>query len=250
MLIPRSHGSIRIRTCCHSFGNVYCRQQPPNFHGVLTNNDYTTIGAFLKDVEIITVQSEYHDRYILTGQFSNDLPGNIIVRDNERLTDYYRRLGFELKYPKLYCLKAHPVGKRDRLVDLPIELCCFQEWQQVTNDQNMKPVSAMPVSERYHGIMSSIRNCNFRDHELCKEIHLEIDCQEMLGIDYEVLNRRQIIVGQRGAFLNPAWIDQMGFLYLTEYHQTNERQVKDNFLNNFYQVCHHESRISLCLRLT
>ena len=212
------------------------QQQSSDFHGELENHHYNKVGHFLNKVEVITAQSDYQRRYILTGQFSNDLPDNIILRDGERLTDYYRRLGFELRYPKLYCLKAYPLGKPDFLVDLPIELCSFQEWQQVINDPNMKPVPAMPVDARYQSIMTAMRHCNFRDHELCKEIQLEVHDQEMLAVDYEVLRKRQITVGPRGAFINPAWVDTMGFIYLSEYRQANSSQVIDNLLNSFYQV--------------
>ncbi|CAF3465171.1 unnamed protein product [Rotaria sp. Silwood1] len=121
-------------------------QNKSPFHGLLSDRQYDQIGNRLKDVEVTTIQSDHQNKYVLTGHFSNDLPGKTFIEEQTHLLDYYKHLGFELRYPKLYCLKAYSLGKPQNLVDLPIELCCLREWQQVKEDESMKPIPAPPVS--------------------------------------------------------------------------------------------------------
>jgi hypothetical protein len=133
-------------------------------------------------------------------------------------------------------LKAYQLNNLQHLVDLPIELCSLREWQQVKEDENTKPVPAPPVSERFHSIMAAIRNCNFHDDELCKEIQLQVNCDRMMAVPYETLRKRQITLSRRGGFTNPVSIDKMAFIYLTDRQQSNARQVQEKLLNNFYDV--------------
>lgn len=192
----------------------------------------------MKDVEVTTAQSDYQKKYVLTGYFSNDLPGKILVNAQDNLLDYYKTLGFDLRYPKLYCLKAYPIGKPQRLVDLPIEICSLQEWQQVAEVESTKPIPAPPVNERYHSILAAIRSCNFHDDELCKEIKLHVNCEKMMVVPYETLRKRDIDLSRHGGFTRPVSIDNMAFIYLAERKQPNARQVQEKLLNNFYDVSH------------
>jgi hypothetical protein len=206
------------------------------FQGRLLDQQYDQIGNHLKDVEVTTVQSDHQKKYVLTGYFSRDLPRNVIIKGQENLLDYYKHLGFELRYPQLYCLKAYPLGNSQHLVDLPIEVCYLREWQQVKEDESTKPVPAPPVNERFDSIIEAIRYCNFHENELCKEIQLEVDCEEMMAIPYETLRKRQIIQTRQGGFTNPISIDKMGFIYLADRQQQNARQMQEKLLNNFYDV--------------
>ncbi|CAF3707331.1 unnamed protein product [Rotaria sp. Silwood1] len=207
-----------------------------SFRGSLLDRHYDQIGNRLKDVEVTTAQSNYEKIYILTGYFSDQLPEKTPIKEQGNLLNYYKHLGFELRYPQLYCVKAYPLGNPQNLVDLPIELCCLREWQQVKEDENTKPVPAPTVDKRYHSILTAIRYCNFHDDELCKEIQLEVNCQTMMGIPYETLSKRQIILGRQGAFTNPVSIDNMAFIYLAERQQPNARQIQEKLLNNFYDL--------------
>jgi hypothetical protein len=212
------------------------QQDESAFHGMLTDRQYDQIGNRLKDVEITTAQSDHQKTYVLTGRFSDQLPGKTFIEGQEHLLDYYKHIGFELRFPQLYCLKAHRLGNPQHLVDLPIELCCLREWQQVVEDESTKPVPAPPVTERFYSIMDAIRSCNFHDDELCKEIQLEICCEGMTAIPYETLRKRQITLSRQGGFTNPISIDKMAFIYLAERRQPNARQVQEKLLNNFYDV--------------
>jgi hypothetical protein len=212
------------------------RQNKNNFHGVFSDQQYNQIGNCLKDIEVTTARSEHQKKYVLTGRFSNQLPGKIPINGKGNLLDYYKDLDFDLRYPQLYCLEAYPLNNSQNLVDLPIELCSLREWQQVKEDENTKPVPAPPVSERYHSIMAAIRNCNFYDDELCKEIQLEVNCESMTAITYEILAKRQIILSRQGGFTNPVSIDKMAFIYLADRLHPNARQVQDKLLNSFYDV--------------
>lgn len=212
------------------------QQNKSDFHGVLSDRQYDQLSNHLKGVEITTVQSDHRKTYVLTGRFSDDLPGKTLIEGQENLFDYYKHLGFQLLYPRLYCLKAFASHNPRHLIDLPIELCSLREWQQVKEDESTKPVPAPDVSDRYHSIMEAIRNCNFHDDVLCKEIQLEVDCARMMAIPYETLRKREITVGRQGRFTNPVSIDQMGFIYLAERRQPYARQVQEKLLNNFYDV--------------
>jgi hypothetical protein len=212
------------------------QQDQSTFHGRLLDRQYDQIGNHLNGVEVTTTQSGHQDKYILTGHFSNDLPGKILIKGQERLSDYYKHLGYELQHSQLYCLKAHPIGKPQYLVDLPIEVCSLPEWQQVKEDESAKPVPAPPVNDRFRSIMAAIKSCNFRDSELCKEIQLEVKCEGMMAIPYETLRKRQIALSRQGGFTNPVSIDKMAFIYLAERPQPNARQVQEKLLNNFYDV--------------
>ncbi|CAF1157499.1 unnamed protein product [Rotaria sp. Silwood1] len=211
-----------------------------SFRGSLLDRHYDQIGNRLKDVEVTTAQSNYEKIYILTGYFSDQLPEKTPIKEQGNLLNYYKHLGFELRYPQLYCVKAYPLGNPQNLVDLPIELCCLREWQQVKEDENTKPVPAPTVDKRYHSILTAIRYCNFHDDELCKEIQLEVNCQTMMGIPYETLSKRQIILGRQGAFTNPVSIDNMAFIYLAERQQPNARQIQEKLLNNFYDAANRQ----------
>ncbi|CAF3312114.1 unnamed protein product [Rotaria socialis] len=204
-------------------------------HEFLSDRQYDQIGNRLKDIEVTTVQSDYQNRYVLTGNFS-DLPRKIFMEGRGHLLDYYKDLGFELHYPKLYCLKAHSAGNPQNLVDLPIELCYLREWQMVKEDENTKPVPAPPVSKRYDSILGAIRSCNFHDDKLCKEIQLEVSCEAMMPVPYETLRKRQITLSRQGAFTNPIPIHKMAFIYLAERQQPNAKQVQKKLLNNFYDA--------------
>ncbi|CAF1452154.1 unnamed protein product [Adineta steineri] len=205
------------------------------FHGQLTDRQYDQISNCLRDVEVTTVQSDHQKKYVLTGRFS-DPPGNIPIQNQRNLLDYYKDLGFPLRYPQLYCLQAYPLGNPQRLDDLPIELCSLREWQQVKEDESMKPVPAPLVSKRFSSIMEAIRNCNFRDNELCKEIQLEVDCDKMMAVPYETLTKRQVILSRRGGFTNPVPVGTMAFIYLTDRQQSNARQLQEKLLNSFYDA--------------
>lgn len=211
-------------------------QSPSNFRESLSNQQYNEIYSYLKGVEVTTTQSDYEKIYILTGDFSSDLPQNIWIREKENLLNYYKHLGYELRYPKLYCLKAYPLGHRENIVDLPIEHCSLREWQQVKENESTKPVRAPPVNERYLSILEAIRNCDFHGNELCQEIQLEVNCEKMMEIPYEILSKPKIITNRRGGFIDPVPINKMAFLYLTDRRQNNAIQVKNKLLNNFYDV--------------
>jgi hypothetical protein len=212
------------------------QQNLSTFRGQLSDWQYDQIGNRLKGVEVTTDQSDHQDKYVLTGHFSDDLPGKILIKGQERLSEYYKHLGFELKYPHLYCMKAHPIGKPHYLVDLPIERCRLQEWQPVKEDESTKPVPAPPVDKRFRSIMAAINSCNFHDDELCKEIQLEIHCERMMEIPYETLRKRQITLSKQGSFTKPISIDKMGFIYLTDRHQSNARSIQEKLLYSFYDV--------------
>lgn len=211
-------------------------QNPSAFHGQLSDRHYDQIGNRLKDIEVTTIQSDNRDKYVLTGRFSDNLPGKILIKGKGNLLDYYRDLNCVLQNPQLYCLKAYPIGKPQYIVDLPIEVCSLQEWQQVKEDESTKPVPAPPVNERFHSIMTAIKSCNFHDNELCKEIQLEINCEKMMAIPYEILRKRQINVSRQGGFTKPASIDKMGFIYLADHQERYARQAQEKLLNNFYDV--------------
>ncbi|CAF1310776.1 unnamed protein product [Rotaria sordida] len=121
-------------------------QNKSPFHGWLSDRQYDQIGNRLKDAEVTTIQSDHQNKYVLTGYFSDNLPENTFIERQGNLLDYYKHLGFELRYPKLYCLKAYRLGNPQNIVDLPIELCCLEEWQQVKEDENTKPIPAPSVS--------------------------------------------------------------------------------------------------------
>jgi hypothetical protein len=212
------------------------QQNKNNFHGVFSDQQYNQIGNCLKDIEVTTFRSDHQKKYVLTGRFSDQLPGKTPNKEKGNLLDYYKDLGFDLRYPKLYCLEAYPLNNSQNLVDLPIELCSLREWQQVKEDENTKPVPAPSVSERYHSIMAAIRDCNFYDDELCKEIQLEVNCESMTAIPYEILAKRRIILSRQGGFTNPVSIDKMAFIYMADRSYPNARQVQDKLLNNFYDV--------------
>ncbi|CAF3592980.1 unnamed protein product [Rotaria socialis] len=207
-----------------------------SFQGWLSDEQYNIISLHLKDVEITTAQSEHEKKYILTGDFSNDLPAKIHIRDEENLLSYYKHLGFELCYPKLYCLKAYPLGNPTKIVDLPIEYCSLREWQPVKENEFMKPVTAPVVHKRYHSILAAIQNCNFHDDELSKEIQLEVRCDKMMEIPYEILTKPQITLSRHRGFTDPVPIDNMAFLYLTDRREPNARQMQEKLLNNFYDA--------------
>ena len=206
------------------------------FRGMLDDTHYSQISNYLKDVEVTTVQSEYRKKYVLTGDFSEHLPERIFIDGQKHLLNYYQSLGFNLRYPKLYCVKAYESGNRRKLVDLPIELCSLQEWQQVRENARVQPVRAPAVDVRFRSITEAIKSCNFRDHELCKEIQFEIESQGMMAIPYETLRRRQITLSQGRGFTNPVSIDRMGFIYLAERRQQDQRHIQEKLLNNFYDV--------------
>ena len=210
-------------------------QDESAFRGQLSDQQYNQIGNHLKDIEVTTFQSDHQKKYVLTGHFSDLLPGQIPIEGHDHLLDYFKHLGFQLRYPQLYCLKAYQLSKPQHIIDLPIELCSLREWQQVKEDESTKPVPAPPVNERFHSIMAAINNCNFRDDDLCKEIQLEVSCESMMGIPYEMLRKRQIL-SRQGAFTNPVSIDHMAFIYLAERRQPNARQVQEKLLNSFYDV--------------
>ena len=210
-------------------------QDRTSFQGRLLDRQYDQISNHLKDIEVTTVQSDHQKKYVLTGHFSDHLPGQTPMNEQENLLDYYKHLGFELRYPQLYCFKAYRLGNSQHIIDLPIELCYFREWQQVKEDENTKPVPAPPVNERFNSILEAIRNCNFHDNQLCKEIQLEVNCEGMMTIHYETLRKRQII-SRQGGFTNPISIDQMGFIYLADRQQQYARQIQEKLLNNFYEV--------------
>ncbi|CAF4018323.1 unnamed protein product [Rotaria sp. Silwood2] len=134
-------------------------QNKSSFPGLLSDRQYNQIGNGLKDVEVTTAQSDHQNRYVLTGYFSDHLPEKTFIEGQGNLLDYYKHLGFALRYPQLYCLKAYRLGNSQNLVDLPIELCSLREWQQVKEDESTKPIPAPPVSKRYHLILAAIRNC-------------------------------------------------------------------------------------------
>ncbi|CAM4764127.1 unnamed protein product [Rotaria magnacalcarata] len=205
------------------------------FHGFLSDREYNRISNCLKDVEVTTVQSDHQKKYVLMGHFS-DLPGKISMEGQGHLLDYYKNLGFELRYPKLYCLKAYSAGHPQNLVDLPIELCYLREWQTAKEDESTKPIPAPSVSKRYHSILAAIRNCNFHDDKLCKEIQLEVSYKAMMPVPYETLRKRQITLSQQDAFTNPVPIHNMAFIYLAERQQPNARQVQEKLLKNFYDA--------------
>ena len=210
------------------------QQNKSDFHGHLSDRQYDQLGNHLKGVEVTTVQSDHRKTYVLTGSFSDDLPDKTLIEGQENLFDYYKHLGFQLHYPQLYCLKAYASHNLQHLIDLPMELCSLREWQQVKEDESTKPVPAPNVSDRYHSITEAIRNCNFRDDVLCKEIKLAVDCSRMMAVPYETLRKRQITLSRQGGFTNPVSIGQMGFIYLAEHQQPNARQVQEKLLNSFY----------------
>jgi hypothetical protein len=211
-------------------------QNETNFHGVFSDQQYNQIGNRLKGIEVTTAQSDHQKKYVLTGRFSRELPENTFIEGKGNLLDYYKDLGFDLGSPQLYCVQAHPLGKPNYIVDLPIELCSLREWQQVQEDESAKPVPAPSVSERYHSIMKAIKSCNFYDNQLCKEIQLEVNCESMIPIPYEILAKRQVILGRYGSFIDPVPIEKMAFIYLAERRHSNAKQVQNKLLNNFYDV--------------
>jgi hypothetical protein len=211
-------------------------QDESTFHGRLSDQQYDQIGNRLEGAEVTTLQSDHQKKYVLTGRFSDRLPEQIPNERQGHLLAYYKDLGFELRYPQLYCLRAYELGKPQNLVDLPIELCSLREWQQVKEDESMKPLPPPSVSERYRSIMTAINSCNFHSDELCKEIELEVNCERMMAIPYEILSKRQIILSRQGAFRNPVSIDRMGFIYIADRSHPNARQMQDKLLNEFYNV--------------
>ena len=212
------------------------RQRKSDFRGVLSDQQYDEIGNHLKDIEVTTHQSEYRSKYVLTGTFSEKLPAQIVIKEKGNLLDYYKGLDCELKYPRLYCFKAYPLGKPQFVVDLPIELCSLREWQEVKPDESTRPVPAPPVNERYNAIMAAIRNCNFVDNSLFKEIQLKVDCNDMMAIPYDTLHQRQITLSRQGRYTQSISIDRMGFIYLADRRQGNARQIQEKLLNSFYEV--------------
>ena len=212
------------------------QQRQSDFRGVLSDQQYNHIAGYLKDIEVTTMQSDYQNKYVLTGRFSNQLPKQIFINQEENLLDYYKRLKCELQFPQLYCLKAHAVGKPDNVIDLPIELCSLAEWQEVKADESTKPVPAPPVDERYRSIMAAIKDCNFYDSPLCAEIQLQVNCDEMMAVPYEWLEKRHIRSCRQARFTRPIDIDKMGFIYLADHRQPNARPVQNKFLNTFYEV--------------
>ena len=203
---------------------------------MLDDRDYNQIGHLLKDVEVTTVQSEYQKKYVLTGDFSENLPEKTFIDEQTHLLSYYQRLGFDLRYPRLYCVKAFESGSRRNLVDLPIELCSLQEWQQVKENERVQPVPAPAVDVRYRSITKAIKSCNFRDHELCREIQFEINSDGMMEIPYETLRQRQITLSRSRGFTRPVPIERMAFIYLAERPQPDQRRIQEKLLNGFYDV--------------
>ncbi|CAF5142362.1 unnamed protein product, partial [Rotaria socialis] len=67
----------------------------------------------------------------------------------------------------------------------------------------MKPVTAPVVHKRYHSILAAIQNCNFHDDELSKEIQLEVRCDKMMEIPYEILTKPQITLSRHRGFTDP-----------------------------------------------
>lgn len=212
------------------------QQNENNFRGFFSDQQYNQIENRLKGIEVTTAQSDHQKKYVLTGRFSNQLPENTVVEGKGNLLNYYKDLDFQLRYPKLYCVEAHPLNNSDNLVDLPIELCSLREWQQVKEDENTKPVTAPSVSERYNSIMTAIKNCNFNDDQLCKEIQLEVNCESMAAIPYEILAKRHITLGRQGGFTKPVSINKMAFIYLTDRSYSNARQVQNKLLTSFDEV--------------
>ncbi|CAF3721515.1 unnamed protein product [Adineta steineri] len=211
------------------------------FNGELSDRQYNQVCNFLRDVEVTTTQSDYETNYVLTGCFSKELPKKIFLeRSGQFLDQYYKDLGFELRYPNLYCLKAYKRNRPQNIVDLPIELCIFREWQQAKEDDSTKPVSAPSVSDRFQSIMAAIASCNFHDDELCKEIQLEINCDEMMAIPYETLEKRQITLRQQRRFINPVPVDKMAFIYLVDPRQPNMRDVQEKLLYSFYDAANQQ----------
>lgn len=211
-------------------------QKKAGFCGVLSDQQYYNVGGYLKDVEVTTYQSENRSKYVLTGQFSDALPAQIVINENQNLLDYYKGLDCELQYPRLYCFKAYPLGKPQHVVDLPIELCSLREWQEVKVDEGTKPVPAPPVNERYNAIMAAIRSCNFVDNPLFQEIQLQIDRNEMMAIPYDTLQQRQVTLSRRNRYTQSIPIDRMGFIYLADHNQRDARQVQNKLLDSFYEV--------------
>ncbi|CAF0871845.1 unnamed protein product [Adineta ricciae] len=210
-------------------------KQTRQFSGHLPDEVYYEISNFLKGVEITTHQSDNQHTYVLTGEYSDVLPEEIVVRE-QNLLAYYRGLGFELRYPKLYCLKAHKPNNPNYIVDLPIELCRFREWQPAKEDENVKPVPAPPADERFHSILRLVQSCNFRDSKLFQEIQFDVGSAAMMDVPYDILQTRQILSGHRHGFTNPVSIRQMGFLYLTDQRNHYASQRNTGFFDSFYQT--------------
>ncbi|CAF5016423.1 unnamed protein product, partial [Rotaria sp. Silwood1] len=62
-------------------------QNKSPFHGLLSDRQYDQIGNRLKDVEVTTIQSDHQNKYVLTGHFSNDLPGKTFIEEQTHLLD-------------------------------------------------------------------------------------------------------------------------------------------------------------------
>lgn len=204
-----------------------------NFKGWIEDNRYYQIENDLKGIEVTTAQSEHQKKYTLTGRFSEHLPGQIPIDGHKNLSAYYKALGYELKNPNLYCLKAYRADKPDNIIDLPIEHCSILDWQMVGDDKNINPVKAPPPHERYASIMKSIQSCDFTSNQLCKEISFQVESKEMMTVPYGVLAPRDVRSGQKGSFLNPVKINRMAFIYLTDRQRQDARAVKDNLLQTF-----------------
>jgi hypothetical protein len=210
-----------------------------DFRGTILDNDYYSKLSQLASIEVTTKQSDYKKVYVLTGHFAEDLPGKTFIDHSvtgkrQDLLEYYEKLGYGLKFPKLYCAKAHALGDKDNVIDLPIELCRLREWQEV-NDANLNPIPPPPVNERYESILKAIQSCSF-DDELCSEIQLKVNCNQMMPLLYEVLQKPNISSGIRQRFINPIAIQTMAYIYLTDSNRYNTNNVQNNLLNTFYAV--------------
>ncbi|UJR32244.1 hypothetical protein I4U23_019710 [Adineta vaga] len=213
------------------------------FAGRLSDQQYRQISNNLKDVEVTTMQSENEKTYVLTGDFSQQLPAQIPVRE-QNLLNYYKDLGFPLRYPNLYCLKAYKQNHQEEIVDLPIELCQLGEWQQVKEDENTKPVPAPPVNARFHSIMRVVQNCNFDDSALFREIQLEVGCAEMMDVSYDTLRSVKLISVDNAA----AQKQRMG---LPENCDENEvfadKNIESNLRRHLSKLKEGQCQFVLCL---
>jgi hypothetical protein len=63
---------------------------------------------------------------------------------------HYNGIGCELQFPKLCCVRAHVLGKKNNSIFNPIQSCRF-------------------------------------DDELCSKIQLKVNCNRMMPVPYEVL---------------------------------------------------------------